>query len=201
MKKKIAIFGGSFNPPHIGHKKVIEIIQEYFPCDEIWLIPSGQRKDKAINANNNDRIIMANLLTKELEKESGPKIKISEIEINKDKSTSTIETLEELEKEYPNNEFHFVISTELVPDIKKFWVRGEEIFNRGNFIIIERLGYMKIEDIEIPPHSISIKQKEIIPEISSSKIREIDTPDELYKWLDTKLADYIINNKLYGFNK
>jgi nicotinate-nucleotide adenylyltransferase len=201
MNKKIAIFGGSFNPPHIGHKKIIEIIQKYFPCDEIWLLPSGQRKDKVINARNTDRVALLDLLIKELEKESGPKIRISETEINKDKATSTIETLEELEKEYPNNEFHFVISTELVPDIKTFWVKGEEIFERANFIIIERPGYMRIEEIELPPHSTVIKQLEVIPQISSTKIREINNPNDLYEWLDTKLADYIINNNLYGFKK
>jgi len=140
-------------------------------------------------------------LIDELQRESGPEIKISEIEINKDGRTSTIETLEELEERYPDYEFHFVISTELVPDIKKFWVRGKEIFDRAHFIIIERPGYMKIEDVELPLNSTLLKQDEIIPEVSSSKIRELHNADELYTWLDTKLADYIINNKLYGFKK
>ena len=134
MKKKIAIFGGSFNPPHNGHKKVIELVRESFHCDEIWLIPSGNRKDKEIQISNVHRLVLINMMVKELRKKMGPKILISEIEINRKKPTTTIDTLEELEKDYPDYEFYLIISSEIVPEIKELWHRGEEMFLKGKYI-------------------------------------------------------------------
>ena len=201
MKKKIAIFGGSFNPPHNGHKKVIELVRESFHCDEIWLIPSGNRKDKEIQISNVHRLVLINMMVKELRKKMGPKILISEIEINRKKPTTTIDTLEELEKDYPDYEFYLIISSEIVPEIKELWHRGEEMFLKGKYIVIERPGSYKLNEIELPSTSIIISKDNSMPKISSTYIRLINISEELNKWVGHDLADYITKNKIYGFNR
>lgn len=200
MKKKIAIFGGSFNPPHNGHKKVLEIVRDAFPCDEIWLLPSGNRKDKKIDIDDVHRLALLKLMAKEVDKKGKPHILVSEIEIKKNKLTTTIDTLEALEKEYPYYEFYLVISSEIVPEIKKIWHKGEEMFYKGKYIIIERPGSHALHEIELPPTSILLEKDNSMPKISSTSIRQLTTKEELLKWVDTDLADYIITNKLYGFN-
>ena len=110
MKKKVAIFGGSFNPPHIGHMKVVELVRESFPCDEIWLMPSGNRRDKKMAVADNHRIEFAKMMAKELqqsfENQNSPLIRVSTDEINNPSLTATIDTLRDLEKNYPDNEFY-----------------------------------------------------------------------------------------------
>ena len=64
--KKIALYGGAFSPPHLGHASVIEAILRLFPCDEIWVMPSADRHDKIVSASGEHRIKMLELMITEL---------------------------------------------------------------------------------------------------------------------------------------
>lgn len=225
MKKKVAIFGGSFNPPHIGHKKIIEIVRDSFECDEIWLMPSGHRADKKMHTENHHRLNLARLLAENLKKATSamqgnakksmegddkksipktkaPEIIVSTIEIDRAIPTATIDTLRELEQNNPDSDFYFIISSELVPDIRKFWDEGHELFKKAKFIILERAGSHAINTLDLPPCSTIIPPSAgIVPEISSTILRGLNTPDQLSQWTDKELADYIIKNQIYGFKK
>lgn len=209
MKKKIVIFGGSFNPPHIGHKKIIEIVRDSFECDEIWLMPSGNRTDKTMHTTNDHRLNLAHLLAENLKRnrvstvdKTTPEISVSTIEINRSIPTTTIDTLRELELSHPDFDFYFMISSELVPDIRTFWDEGEELFKNTKFIIIERTGSHTLDSLELPPFSTTIPVGvNTVPEISSTILRALDDAENLEKWTDKELADYIIQNKIYGFKQ
>jgi nicotinate-nucleotide adenylyltransferase len=214
MKKKIAIFGGSFNPPHIGHKKIIEIVRDFFECDEIWLMPSGNRADKTMHTTDEHRLNMARIFATDLKlndlesdstldtKDAKPNIIVSPIEIQRPVPTTTIDTLRELELAHPDSEFYFIISSELVPDIRAFWDDGQELFERAKFIILERLGSHSITNLELPPHSTLINHDGIvIPEISSTTLRGLRDVRELTQWVGKELAEYIAEHKLYGFSE
>lgn len=197
--KKVVLFGGSFNPPHIGHKKLIELVRDSFSCDEIWLLPSGDRRDKTIEIEPQHRIQMAHLFAQTIQKEDRPKIIVSEHEVKKVNKTATIETLEELSRLYPENEFYLIVSSELVPAIKKTWVRGQELFETARFIIIERPGSHSITEIELPPLSTIIHPNSPLPEMSSTIVRGIREINQLYDVVGFEIGTYIVKNKLYGF--
>jgi len=197
--KKIALFGGSFNPPHIGHRKIIELVRDSFSCDEIWLMPSGDRRDKIISLDSKHRKHMAELFAKEIEQEGKPRISVSVHELEKINKTATIETLQELALLHPEHEFHMIVSSELVPLIKKTWVRGEELFDTAHFILVERPGSSKFSEMELPPLSTILIPITSIPQISSTEVREITIESNLRIAIGDVVADYIIKNKLYGF--
>jgi len=201
MKKKVAIFGGSFNPPHIGHRELIEFIRDSFSCDEIWLMPSGDRRDKTIEINSEHRLEMARIFAKKIQKDFGLKIVVSTHEVEKINKTATIETLQELSLMYPEHEFHLIVSSELVPMIKKIWVRGEELWTVANFILIERPGSLKLNEIELPPHSTILISATPFPDISSTQARQISDEKILRDLVDANIAEYIIKNKIYGFKE
>ena len=66
MSKKIVIYGGAFNPPHIGHAIAIENVLRLFPCDEIWVMPTADRHDKKIKVDGVHRVQMLNLMVQEI---------------------------------------------------------------------------------------------------------------------------------------
>lgn len=196
---RVALFGGSFNPPHIGHKQLIELVRDTFPCDEIWLLPSGNRHDKTNLLESKHRLAMAKLFAKELQKEAGAKIIISTFELEKKGRTTTIGTLRELRSLYPDHEFYFIISSELVPDIKKIWIKGEEVFATTHFIIVERPGFYKLTEIELPPHYTILKPSSPLSQISSTYVRTLSLEQELRAAVGDAIVKYIIENKLYSF--
>lgn len=198
-KKKIALFGGSFNPPHNGHAGLISIVQDSFPCDEIWLMPSGDRKDKTMAVSKEDRLAMAHLLAEQVKRTAGPRIVVSTDELEQEEPTATFFTLQKFKDQHPDMEFYFVVTTETVPGIKSFWIEGEKLFNQENFVVVERPGFAKHHEIELPPHSVPITTNKTLPLLSSTMLRGITSFDELRHFTSEKIAAYIVENKLYSF--
>jgi nicotinic acid mononucleotide adenylyltransferase len=172
-------------------------------------MPSGNRTDKTMHTSNDHRLNLAHLLAENLRKnhvivneKKAPEIIVSTTEIDRTIPTATIDTLRELERTHPDSEFYFIISSELVPDIRKFWDEGEELFKNAKFIILERAGSHTLGSLELPPFSTVIPPgADTVPEISSTILRELNTQEKLSEWTDKESADYIIQNKIYGFKK
>ena len=99
---KITLFGGSFNPPHIGHQLVMAQAFELMPIDEIWLLPSFQStfaKNVSL-VSPNHRLAMAKTLLNH-------KIKLERCEIDQKMSGETIKPVTYLVKKYPDYQFSF----------------------------------------------------------------------------------------------
>lgn len=106
------------------------------PCDEILVMPSADRRDKKISAPGRHRLEMCRLMVEELFPAPKIPIRISKEELDRPELTTTYTTKLELEKKYPDSEFHFVIGADLVKDIRSFWVDGEQFWetrSRLNF--------------------------------------------------------------------
>lgn len=139
-KRKIIIYGGAFNPPHIGHAIAIESAMRLFACDEIWLMPSSDRRDKKISVSGKHRIKMLELTLAELFSNPPAPIKISTLELDRPALTTTYDTVLELNKKYPNREFYFIVGADIVGDIENKWVNGKELIKIAKFIPIKKVG-------------------------------------------------------------
>ena len=168
-RKKIVIYGGSFNPPHIGHAIAIEAVLRNFECDEIWIMPSSERKDKHIGTPGKHRVKMLNILIREFSGRSAVPVKISMLELDRPGLTTTYDTKIELEKKYPGNKFYFLIGSELLWNIRYDWIKGNELWNNANFLAIRK------PETEVPdklPPNIKLVDKDIVwVNISSTIIR------------------------------
>lgn len=156
MKKKIVIFGGSFSPPHIGHASVIEAILRLVKCDEIWIMPSADRRDKKITAPGNDRLRMCQLMIEELFSTPTVPILISTEELSQKQLTTTYHTKLMLENKHPDFEFYFVIGADLIKDIENLWVDGKKLWQEANFITIKGPHYTMPD--RLPPKILIIDE-------------------------------------------
>lgn len=203
-KKKIVIYGGSFNPPHVGHMIAIEAVLRNFKCDEIWVMPSSERLDKHIGVAGYDRVNMLKITLKEffppsslkLRRARKTKIKISDLELLRPKLTTTYDTKMELERLYPRAEFYFLIGSELLWDIRYGWVRGNELWENANFLAISK------PDTKVPPKlppNIRLVDKDIVwVNISSTAVRNfIKKGYSGIPYIHAKVAAYIKKNGLY----
>ncbi|MBI2109218.1 MAG: nicotinate-nicotinamide nucleotide adenylyltransferase [Parcubacteria group bacterium] len=195
-KKKIIIYSGAFNPPHIGHATVIEAAMRLFPCDELWVMPTANRRDKKIKVSGKHRLAMLKSMNRSLFSLFPKPIRILPLEINRPRLTATYETKIELERMYPHFAFYFLIGSDIAGDIKTKWVNGKKLFKTAQFIIFKRHAFSLPKNI--PPHSFILDKNIQSLDFSSTFIRNIlQKGHSGVPYITPEVAAYIKKHKLY----
>lgn len=135
--KRIAFYGGSFDPPHNGHLAIAARLTEIFALDEFVFVPAfhaPHKKDKNPTAAFH-RYAMLCLATN-----NAPKIKVSRIELEAPEKPYTIETLTRLKSELKNTRIFFVMGADSWDEITT-WREWEKILTVVNIIVVTRPGY------------------------------------------------------------
>src|SRR6185369_9653220 len=107
---KIAVLGGSFDPPHLGHLFIASQVKELLHMDEVWLMPLYQKtkQDKIFHksiTDTNHRLAMTKFLKNAF-------IKVSDFEIKNNPSSYTLITLQKLQETYPEHEFYWILGSD-----------------------------------------------------------------------------------------
>jgi len=133
--KHLGIFGGTFNPIHLGHLRVAVEVLEKFQLDRIIFIPSAQPPHKPHYniANALDRLNMTQLAI-----DSNPLFECSSIEIKRKGLSYTIDTIHELSNLYSHNvQFYYLIGMDAFLAIHS-WKSFEMLFDQIPFIVMSR---------------------------------------------------------------
>ncbi len=198
MKKKIALFGGAFNPPHRGHSAVVKALDSLDGVDEVWLMPSANRWDKAMTVSGPDRLRMIDLMIDDDHFRSRKPIRAFDHEVRKPNLSTTFETKAELEKLYPYHEFYFVCGSDVVPDIPTKWMHGKELYETTGFIFVDRPGSKPLSEMLMPKNFKTIEMKNSAA-ISSTLIRSLASDEmALKKYVTSSVAEFITQKGLYS---
>lgn len=178
VMKNIALFGGSFNPPHKAHQEVVHFLLVQNRFDEIWLVPSYDHPFEKNLAPFNQRKKMCQLMMEGL----GPKVKICSIENELKKTPSyMINTVLALKQKYPEYKFTLILGTDCRRDLPR-WKAGGKLSREVDFYFVPRPGF------EGSPFT----------DISSTEIRRlIHDKSDSSKYLVKPVADYIKRHQLY----
>ncbi len=155
-KKRVGIFGGSFNPPHLGHLLAAVYALKMFELDEIWFTPAYQHAFKKHLAPFSQRYRML----KQLIQGFTSKCRISNIEARIKNDGKMLHTIVALKKRWPRYRFFLVIGSDLTTETKR-WYRFSEIQNKFGVLTVPRMK--------------SKSRRIAIPNISSTKIRQLGT--------------------------
>ena len=132
MRKKIGILGGSFDPPHKGHKWAVEVCAK--DMDLIYVIPSYQTPGKALSqVHPLDRLKIMKEALKDL-----PKVKVLDIEIKREEVSYTIDTLNQLSLE--KEDVYLIIGEELLSHLHT-WKNAEQIIHKVNLIVLSHTNF------------------------------------------------------------
>lgn len=156
----LAIFGGSFNPPHSGHIDVIRKSLELEFIDTLIVLPNFQNPLKNTKLVCNDRIAVLHSLTAGL-KNAKDKLIISNYEIAKQTPSYSIESIQYFKNLYKPNEMYFIIGADILDQLEK-WHKIELIKKEVKFIVASR------DNIKIPNDFIRINVEN---STSSTEIR------------------------------
>ncbi len=133
---EVGIFGGTFNPIHLGHLIIAEKIRELFALDRLLFITSAippHKEEPVINSYHRLNMV-------ELAIESNPYFFTSPLEVNRAGKSYTIDTIKELRDEYGRDHiFYFIIGVDAFRDIST-WKNYTRLLKSCKFIVINRPG-------------------------------------------------------------
>lgn len=187
----IGIYGGSFDPIHMGHAIVANFVSQCNVVDEVWLMVSKRNplKSHGTFASDSDRMEMARMVAKKCKN-----VKVSDLEMSMPVPSYTIDTLLELKKRYPENDFKIIIGSDNLENFRK-WKNSERIIKEFGLIIYPRPGYpLPVEE----PAGMTFLNGAPEFSISSSLIREyISSGWNINYFVPVAVSDYIMKNQLY----
>ena len=198
-KKRVGIFGGTFDPIHMGHLIVAETIMDEFHLDKVVFIPAAvppHKLDRQISPAKH-RYMMTMLATC-----SNPRFQVSDMEMHRQGPSYSRDTLAQLLKEHGRDtEFYFIVGADSVENLHT-WNRIDELLTMCHFIGASRPGCMP--DMEkIAQRFGSLAEKihcletpEL--EISSTEIRHRVGQKRTIRYIVPETVEqYIYKEKLY----
>lgn len=151
---RVAVFGGSFNPPHVAHVLAVAYVLSTSDVERVVVVPAHKHPFGKPLAPFDDRVRMTELALAPL-----PSASVSRIEETLD--GLTLHTLEALKKAHPEWSLRLVMGADILLEADK-WFRFDEVRKLAPPIILGRAG---VTTEGAPPH--------VLPEISSTRVREL----------------------------
>ena len=198
----IALYGGSFDPIHIGHLITAENALETYNLEKVIFIPSyiTPLKGRELEASDKNRFEMTKLSTKD-----NFKFEVSDYEISKEGVSYSYHTVKYFSELYKNKKIYFIIGTDRAKDLKK-WYNISELSKLVTFIFVARdeedlFKIVEGDDTFYKSISYEIMKSPII-EISSSLIRDNSKNKKSIKYMITnECRSYIEELSLYGISR
>jgi len=197
---KIGIYGGTFDPPHLGHMDSARAAMAILELDRLILMPAGQPPHKqlsAISAVPEDRMAMTKLMADGL----GNKVQVSDLEQRREGKSFTSDTLRELKQQYPEDELWLLMGTDMFLTLQA-WHEPEVILSLAGIAAFARTEASNGEVLRIQAEylqktfnaKVCVVQLPAIREVSSTAIREGKQWEDLYP----PVLGYILLNRLYA---
>ena len=192
-----AIFGGTFNPFHVGHYEILKALQNDDEVEKIFIMPDSVPPHKVCDclADNEIRIEMCRIVAEDFSK-----AEVCLIEFEREGKSYTYDTVVELKKRYPTDNFAFVCGGDMLVYFDK-WYRYEDLSKLISFIAFRRSdtdntifdNYVK----KFREMGMSIKVMDnVIPSVSSSLIRNNFSIAQ--KLLPKRVFNYLNNKGIYN---
>ena len=197
----IALYGGSFDPIHIGHLITAETALDTYNLEKVIFIPSyiTPLKGRELEASDKNRFEMTKLSTK-----GNLKFEVSDYEISNEGVSYSYNTVKCFSELYKNKKIYFIIGTDRAKDLKK-WYNIRELAKLVTFIFVSRDEedlYKVVEGDEFYKSINYEIMKSPIIEISSSLIRDkIKNKNSIKYMITDECRSYIEELGLYGISR
>ncbi len=197
---KTALYGGSFDPPHLGHLAIARQVLERFAVDRLVFLPASHSplKEGTPNATDAQRLEMLRLSTID-----EPRFTVSDFALRKGGISYTVDTLRAWRQREPDTDLLFIAGMDSLLTLHA-WREPFEIVRFCTFVTFRRPGLPipAPEDLKLPPDIARQLLDQVVDgplvDVSSSDIRERAARGEPISGLvPHAVSDYIATNRLY----
>lgn len=202
-ERKVILFGGTFDPIHLGHTGVAQEALEHIGAREVIFIPAKRSPLKTIfpKASDEDRLAMIGLAIA-----GTSPFGLSDCELRKPAPSYTLETVRYFQAEYgEGTSIYWLLGADSIDDLVH-WHRITELIDECNLAVMYRAGCRKPDfarfEALLGPDLAAKLRRNIVPtpliDISSTQIREkLATGEDVSAMLHPAVADYIASHHLY----
>jgi nicotinate-nucleotide adenylyltransferase len=176
---RVAVYGGSFNPPHVAHQMALAYVLATAHVDEVWMVPTFKHPFDKQLVPFSDRATMCELAASPFKA-----VRVSRVEEELGGESYTLRTMRALGERHPDHRFSLVIGADLVAERER-WHGWPELKELVPFIVIGREGSPSAGGIALPAVSSTIVRQ---------RLAAGEAVDAL---VATDVADYIRARGLY----
>jgi len=202
--ERIGIYGGTFNPPHIGHMAAAVQAADLLRLDRLLLIPDRIAPHKTLpegSASPEQRLYMLQLAAKE-----HPCLEVSDLELRREGASFTYQTVLELRQQYPHAQLVLIMGTDMFLSFDT-WKNPDVILRNASLGVLYR--GEKGEEAAIADKKLQMEAAGAVVElvkndavaISSTDLRRLLVFGCAEPFLPSGIADYIRENGLYGTDR
>jgi nicotinate-nucleotide adenylyltransferase len=195
---RLGLFGGSFNPPHIGHLLVAVDAYEALGLDKLIIMPAAANPLKGKNPGGASRI--QRLQMTQLAFAGDSRFEVSDMEIGRGGLSYTVDTLEELSRKYEGAELILVLGMDSLATFRH-WVRPERIQELARFGVLTRTAVSQsaLENetgAALPDGAMLVTARRV--DVSSSEIRErLRAGKSIKGFVAESVEEFILAAELY----
>ncbi len=202
--ERVGIYGGTYNPPHIGHIRAAAYAVRSLSLHKLLMIPSCISPHKQLPENSaapHQRLEMLQLAAKG---EAG--IEISDLELRRGSTSYTYETVAEVRKQYPEAELILFMGTDMFLSFDT-WKNPHEILKNAALAVFYRGDPGEVSRIREKKELFEKQGAKIylvenpVTDISSTDLRRMLVFNCAEPFLSPGVGDYIRENRLYGTGK
>ncbi len=189
---RIGIYGGSFDPPHIGHRLVASDACEALALDRLWIVPVGiqpLKADMPAGASGTDRLALARLAFA-----GDPRFEVSPMEVEREGLSYTVETIEEFARRFPGAELFFLVGRDALSDLER-WRDPQRIRELATLAVLDRSGEHGASGVE--GREVVVTTRRI--DVSSTEIRRrVRAGMRITGFVPDSVEQFISTNGLYA---
>ncbi len=193
MALKLALFGGSFDPPHLGHLAFARFALEALAPDRLLWLPAGrqwQKPDQIMAAGVHRVQMLKRLVAGEA------RFGVDDRELHRRGPSFTSDTLREFALQYPDAELMFLIGQDQYARLPT-WYRVEVVTELATLVVVPRAGEAVVTPPGLGPHRLKVLQLPDIP-LSSTAVREsVARGEDVSPMVGAEVASYIASHRLY----
>jgi nicotinate-nucleotide adenylyltransferase len=189
---RVALYGGSFNPPHLGHQLActVALAAARPPIDELWMVPTFAHPFGKTLAPFADRVAMCEQAARIF----GGRVKLSRIEEELGGASYTLSTWKALTARFPAHEFLLLIGADVASERAR-WHAWPELAALASFLVLGRAGHSAgsapdARDVQLPID---------LPLVSSTEVRRrLAAGESTAGMLDEEVRGYAERARLYA---
>lgn len=202
--ERIGIYGGTFNPPHVGHIYAARQAARILKLDKLLMVPTGIAPHKQLPADSATPAQRLEML--QLAIEADPELQVSDIEIRRDGPSYTWETVQQLQQMYPDSQLILLMGTDMFLSFWN-WREPEKIAEIAELAVLYRGDANEKQLIQQQKRlseekgaRVTVIENETVT-ISSTDLRRMLIFDCASEFLPKGVEHYIRENGIYGTGK
>ncbi len=134
---RIGIFGGTFDPVHLGHLILAEQCREQGKLDQVWFVPAARpphKQEQPLTSFDRRAEMLA------LAVAGQPAFQVHDLERRRAGPSYTVDTLTEIHEQHPKDDLLLLIGSDVLPDLA-YWREPQRIVSLARLLVVARLGW------------------------------------------------------------